>query len=282
MPDRFNHPKASGMGLMETFTYGAQHVRTVMFDEEPWFVAADVCAILGLENVTRSLARLDEDEVRLIDRMTLLGAQGKGGRGGAQIFNAVSESGLYALIFTSIKPEAKRFSKWVTSEVLPTRRRAGRYRMPGADDDVTATDLRPAELWPGMAQVRVTSGKAAARRMWAVSPLPPIPDDAGDTAQQLTDAIAFLRVPQVTDSIVFLRDCIEVTGAASDRIPCGDLGRHYNDWRAARGWCEVTANSAGRHLKAASSIYRDPVTGRTFSHIKSGVAMFVGLRLRPD
>lgn len=78
----------------------------------PWFVAKDVCAALEIENSRNATARLDADEkgVRQMDTLK-----------GKQKLTIVSESGLYALILRSDKPAAKKFRKWVTSEVLPAR-----------------------------------------------------------------------------------------------------------------------------------------------------------------
>jgi prophage antirepressor-like protein len=109
-----------------------QEVRTLERDGEPWFVAKDVCDILGHTNPTRALQTLDDDEKDVITRASdpnlLLGSLG-GPRqeGGAQSLNIINESGLYNLIFRSNKPEAKRFRKWVTSEVLPAIRKTGAY-----------------------------------------------------------------------------------------------------------------------------------------------------------
>ncbi|MBU1040258.1 MAG: Bro-N domain-containing protein [Proteobacteria bacterium] len=87
-------------------------------DGEPWFVAKDVCNVLGLENPRTSTALLDDDEKGVHTMDTL---------GGPQEMSTVSESGLYSLVFRSRKPEAKRFRKWVTAEVLPSLRKTGSY-----------------------------------------------------------------------------------------------------------------------------------------------------------
>lgn len=94
-----------------------------MLDENnsPWFVAVDICKALEIKNVTDSMKRLDEDE-----KATLDNTEGRAGNG-AQGFNIINESGLYSLILTSRKAEAKRFKKWVTSEVLPAIRKTGGY-----------------------------------------------------------------------------------------------------------------------------------------------------------
>lgn len=95
-----------------------EHFTTVDIDGEPWFVAADVCAVLGLTNVSDVLTALDEDEkqVALIPRA-----------GQNRKVNLISESGLYALIFRSKKTSAVQFRKFVTKEVLPSIRKTGRY-----------------------------------------------------------------------------------------------------------------------------------------------------------
>lgn len=93
---------------------------------EPWFVAKDVCDILGHSNVSMALDRLDDDERSKFN----LGRQGE--------TNIVNEAGLYVLVLGSRKPEAHEFKRWVTHEVLPQIRRTGGY-IPAtdADDDMT-------------------------------------------------------------------------------------------------------------------------------------------------
>lgn len=102
------------------FDYGEAHIRCGGTADKPWFVAKDVCDVLGLANVSQALERLDDDEKGITTVYTL---------GGKQKAAVVYESGLYALIFTSRKEEAKTFRKWVTSEVLPSLRKAGVYRL---------------------------------------------------------------------------------------------------------------------------------------------------------
>jgi prophage antirepressor-like protein len=111
-------------------------VRIVMRDGEPWFVAKDVCDILGLANVTRALESLDDDEKITLESgefsgVTLTNSKGHSGEGGARFLNIVSEPGLYRLIFKSRKPVAKAFKRWVTHEVLPSIRKTGSYIVPG-------------------------------------------------------------------------------------------------------------------------------------------------------
>lgn len=83
-----------------------------------WFVAADVCAHLGVANSRDALSRLDDDEKGVVSTDTL---------GGEQQVAAVNEPGLYSLVLSSRKPEAKRFKRWITHEVLPALRKTGKY-----------------------------------------------------------------------------------------------------------------------------------------------------------
>lgn len=91
-------------------------IRMTMVDDEPMFCLVDVCRALEIKNATDVAKRLDEDE---LTRLNL------GGRAGES--NFITESGLYAVIVRSDKPNAKKFRKWVTSDVLPTIRKTGGY-----------------------------------------------------------------------------------------------------------------------------------------------------------
>lgn len=107
------------------FTYGAnQQVRTLAIAGQPWFVAKDVCGILGIANSRHALDGLDEDEVMVSPMATP--------SRGRQQMQVVSESGLYNLVFRSRKAEARAFRRWVTAEVLPSIRRTGGYARPVA------------------------------------------------------------------------------------------------------------------------------------------------------
>lgn len=94
-------------------------VRTAVINDEPMFCLIDICKALEIKNATDVAKRLDEDE---LTRLNL------GSRAGET--NFITESGLYAVILRSDKPNAKKFRKWVTSEVLPQIRKTGSYGMP--------------------------------------------------------------------------------------------------------------------------------------------------------
>ena len=109
---RTDAPKSFTFHLSESASFT---VRTLLRDGEPWFVAADVCAALDIQNATQAVARLDDEDRAMLN----IAPQGE--------TNAVNESGLYSLILGSRKPEAKPFKRWVTSEVLPEIRKTGGY-----------------------------------------------------------------------------------------------------------------------------------------------------------
>lgn len=96
-------------------------IRTVTIDNEPWFVGKDVATALGYRNASKALA----DHVEECDKLNNESLSSLGQRGGWLI----NESGLYALIFGSKLESAKRFKRWVTSEVLPAIRKTGGYQM---------------------------------------------------------------------------------------------------------------------------------------------------------
>ena len=93
-------------------------MRTIAKEGQAWFVTKDVCDILDIGDASKAVSRIDDDERGTTTVRT---------PGGPQEVLTVNESGLYSLIFTSRKAEAKRFRKWVTSEVLPAIRQTGRY-----------------------------------------------------------------------------------------------------------------------------------------------------------
>ena len=97
-------------------------VRTMMIDGEPWFVGKDVAEILAYSNSRDALAkRVDEEDKGVAKCDTL---------GGIQELAVINESGLYSLILSSKLPNAKKFKRWVTSEVLPAIRKTGTYTAP--------------------------------------------------------------------------------------------------------------------------------------------------------
>ena len=94
-------------------------VRTVMIDDEPWFAATDITRILGYKNCSKAIADHVDEEDKGITKCST--------SGGMQNLTVINESGVYSLIIQSKMPDARRFKRWVTSEILPTIRKTGGY-----------------------------------------------------------------------------------------------------------------------------------------------------------
>ena len=111
------------MNELTIFNFENNDVRTQVINDEPWFVGKDVAEILGYERPTKAISdhvdEEDRDEVPIQDSI-----------GRMQNTPIINESGLYSLVFKSQLPSAKKFKRWVTSEVLPAIRKTGSYKMP--------------------------------------------------------------------------------------------------------------------------------------------------------
>lgn len=118
------------VGIVSIYRFLEQNeVRVIVRpDQTVWFVASDVCTAMGIVNPSMAVQRLDDEEKMILS----LADSHAGMRGGAQMINIISESGLYNLVLGSRKPEAKPFKDWVTKEVLPAIRQQGFYFAGGA------------------------------------------------------------------------------------------------------------------------------------------------------
>ncbi|MBM6506781.1 BRO family protein [Staphylococcus pasteuri] len=110
------------MEELQVFNFEELPVRTIEIDEEPYFVAKDIADILGYSNSRKALLDHVDEEDKLTSRIVTAGQN--------RNQTLINESGLYSLIFSSKLESAKRFKRWVTSEVLPTLRKTGTYQVP--------------------------------------------------------------------------------------------------------------------------------------------------------
>lgn len=110
------------MNELQTFNFEENKVRSLLIDNEPWFVGKDVVDILGYQNGSRDINRHVDEE----DRQNYQNGTSEINNRGMTIIN---ESGLYSLVLSSKLPSAKKFKRWVTSEVLPTLRKTGQYQV---------------------------------------------------------------------------------------------------------------------------------------------------------
>lgn len=120
----------------------------------PWFSANEICEVLGFGNPRQALnSHVDAEDVQKLDTLT---------QGGRQFVTHINESGMYALIFGSTKPEAKRFKRWVTSEVLPSIRKTGSYAVPRGLGSKRAQKFSQQHSLPSLSrhQMRAVNQKA--------------------------------------------------------------------------------------------------------------------------
>lgn len=110
------------MNEIQTFDFDGSWIRTLTIDDEPYFVGKDVAEVLGYERPTKAIQdHVDEEDKDAVPIQDSIGRM--------QRTPVINESGLYSLIIGSKLPSAKRFKRWVTSEVLPSLRRNGMYAM---------------------------------------------------------------------------------------------------------------------------------------------------------
>ena len=107
------------MNGLQEFVYAGHDVRTLEMDGEPWFVLADLCTVLGLRNATMISQRIDSDALSQAEVIDSLGRK--------QTAGIVNEAGMYEVVIRSDKPEAVKFRRWITGEVLPILRKTGTY-----------------------------------------------------------------------------------------------------------------------------------------------------------
>ena len=188
-------------------------LRVVMRGDDPWFVAKDVCAVLGIEQATRAVEPLDDDEKGVSSIHT---------PGGEQQLLVVSEGGLYTLILRSRQATtpgstAHRFRKWVTGELLPQIRKTGSYQQPPNPADGWDWERIGVKLQM-VRETRLTLGRKAAAAIWLEVGLPV----AGQVAERSPAMQGVDFVQQ------FLADCTEEDGQG--QVQARMLHERYADW----------------------------------------------------
>lgn len=120
------------MNELQIFNFESTEIRTQLIDGEAWFVAKDVCDVLEISNSRDAVSRLDDDEkssVGLTD-----GSQTRN-------YSIINEFGLYSLVLSSRKKEAKEFKRWMTHEVIPAIRKTGSYHSAMSQEDIMIATL---------------------------------------------------------------------------------------------------------------------------------------------
>ncbi|PTR07861.1 MULTISPECIES: Bro-N domain-containing protein [Novosphingobium] len=232
------------------YEFDEHPVRIVMVAGDPWFVANDLAKALGYTQAPHMVRMLDDDEkgIHIVDTL-----------GGHQEMNIISESGMYAAVLKSRRDEARRFRKWVTSEVLPALRKTGQYQMHDLDPPpLQSIDLDPSRLVAGVSVVREARrlwGPAAARALWAQVGLPPCVVDS--------EAV-FDGDPMAAPLKAYLADRAETTiGQAAEGMGIDEpdwstrqrIGRLLAMW----GWTQRTRKIG----KRAARVFSRPASAMT-------------------
>lgn len=231
-------PRAAQSGAVIPFDFEGRDVRAVTREGEPWFVAADVCAALGIANNRDAIAKLDDDEKGVASTDT---------PGGRQDVAVINESGLYTLVLRcrdAMTPGTvpHRFRKWATAEVLPAIRKTGGYLAAAPDETPEALALRAltvlqATVERQKAQLAIAAPKAEALDRIA----------AADGSFCITDAAKALQV-RPKDLFDYLRShgwIYRRPGSAHDlgyqaRVNSGDLEHKVTTVLKADGSEKVT------------------------------------------
>lgn len=213
------------------FDFEGHAVRTINRDGVVLWVLTDVCSVLDIRNSRDAANRLDDDERGVAITDTL---------GGPQEITVINESGLYSLILTSRKAAAKRFKKWVTSEVLPSLRRTGTYSVGAQPDLGRVIGMAEAAILASQNAVKVLTPKAQAYHQLACM----------DGLHTLTDAAKLCGMPR--DRFISTLEAVgwiyrpggsgRLQGKA-DKIKAGFLTHKYHETRDHDG-----------HLKERSQV----------------------------
>lgn len=136
------------LAIFENPEFG--HIRGLKIEGEPWFVGKDIAAALGYSDTAQAIRKhIDDEDKGVVESTT---------PGGKQNITIINESGLYSLMLKSKLPGAKKFKRWVTSEVLPSIRKTGAYSMPGAGRDAPADNAMFERLWAELERKQKLNG----------------------------------------------------------------------------------------------------------------------------
>lgn len=136
------------LAIFENPEFG--HIRGLKIEGEPWFVGKDIAAALGYSDTAQAIRKhIDDEDKGVVESTT---------PGGKQNITIINESGLYSLMLKSKLPGAKKFKRWVTSEVLPSIRKTGAYSVPGAGRDAPAEDALFERLWAELERKQKLNG----------------------------------------------------------------------------------------------------------------------------
>lgn len=207
-----------------TFDFEGYSVRALTRDGLPLWVLADVCRVLEIGNAPMAATRLDDDEkstINITDSGNLNAER-----------TVINESGLYSLVLTSRKPAAKRFKKWVTSEVLPTLRRTGTYSTQPQPDFGRVLSVAEAAIVASQQAVQTLAPKALAyQQLTCMDGLHTLTDTAKLCGKPRNRFLAMLEAM----GWIYRPGGKGCWSAKADKIKAGYLTHKYCDIRDADG-----------------------------------------------
>jgi hypothetical protein len=250
------------------FNFGDHLVRVLTDDQgTPWWVARDVCRVLGISKYRDAMSRLDSDE---------RGSEKLDTPGGEQNMNTINESGLYTLIFRSNKPEAKTFRRWITHEVLPSIRKTGSYQMPGANPEgyiAGAGARKSGHMYFPMAKLvesadKHLEGRAALKAINYFTGMP-VDDllEELESKQRTAKAGTLDGARNMVEE--FLADRCEF--ADGYQIGATELYKVFYDWCRNSGV-----------MKVISKKRFGMIMGHSFERVKAGTIFYIGVRLKTE
>lgn len=211
---------------LNVFNFENSNIRVINKNNEPWFVAKDICDVLEIKNTTQAIQRLDYDERAMFN----IGRQGE--------TNIINEYGLYSLVLASRKPEAKRFKRWVTHEVIPSIRKQGTYMTP---DTIEKVLMDPDTIIKIATQLKEEQAKRMAAEAQVEKQKPKVLFASAVEASETSILIGQLAKIITQNGVKIGQN--RLFEWLRDNGFLGKKGAHYNEptqYSMERGWFEVT------------------------------------------
>ena len=250
------------MSAIIPFQFEAHAVRVQVDDQgQPWFNATDVCDALEMGNPSQAIkTHVDAEDLQKLETLTA---------GGRQRQNHVNESGLYALILGSTKDAAKRFKRWVTSEVLPTIRQTGSFGGAAAPALAAPTQDRVASiLLIGEAVAKVPGVKHG---IAMAATLTCIQENTGLTVETLRRALPTANTPLCTLNATQLGKLLNRSAKATNQLLAShglQLRNERDEWElteAGEAWAEALPYS--RHGHSGYQILWNPAVAEQLKEV---------------
>lgn len=237
------------------FQFDTHEVRTLMIDDQPWFVASDIAKALEYQTAKDLARNLDDDE---------RGRQIVPTPSGDQEMTVINESGLYSAILRSRKAEAKRFKKWVTAEVLPAIRQHGRYDIASATIGTDGLHILHELIGKKLKVLPRTTQRQARAKLWSlihtrfnVPRAEMIPAEELDSACNFIAACAldghWLPAP-ANDDAMSDADRVSLHSLCNDMLRVQGLMREYRLYDALTALQSPAAASLYGHVMNGASI----------------------------